>query len=136
MANYLPKGVEYMRELGRKGGCKSGEVKRRNTFILRMLDLYTARQFLGEDYTLDQIAEILRPRDRSSGNHDTDWRCPKCGHFSSAKRRWECAKCGALAPVNGRRTRAAIRKQEAKRRTAATSPDDERGENFTLTSRI
>jgi hypothetical protein len=118
MANHSPKGTEKMRALGRLGGQKSGEIRRRNAFLLRMLDLYSVRGMLGGHLTLEQVAEAMRPPDQSSGDHDTDWRCPRCGHFSSFKRR-ACAKCASLAPANGRLTRAALRERQAEHRTQA-----------------
>jgi len=37
MPNYKPKAVETMRALGRLGGKKSGEVRRKNALMLKMV---------------------------------------------------------------------------------------------------
>jgi hypothetical protein len=118
MPNYLAKGTDRMRELGSLGGVKSGEVRRRNAFLIRMLDLYTVQGMIGEDFTLDQIAAAMRPVDQSAGDHSTDWRCPKCDHFNTIKR-FHCRECGSIAPKNGRLTRAALRERQAEHRTDA-----------------
>jgi hypothetical protein len=107
-----------MRQLGRRGGKKSGEVRRRNSFILHLLELHSLQGKLGEPISLNQMAKLLRLPDLSSGDHDTDWRCPKCHHFNSTKRSL-CASCGRVSPGRGRVTRAALRERAAEHRTAA-----------------
>ena len=117
-----------MRELGRRGGVKSGE-KRSQRRIERLLGikpvtvddagfLHWVWQVTGRQFTLEQIAEEMRPVDNRGGSHDTDWRCPECGHFSSIKQR-DCTKCYSAGPSNGRLTRAALRARSAEHRNAA-----------------
>jgi hypothetical protein len=118
MPNYSPKGVQRMRELGRQGGLKSGETRRLNAHMLRMAAYVTACDGLGRGITGEQIIEAMRPEDRSSGCHDTDWRCPNCHHFNSIKSR-ACAKCNTVSPRNGRLTRAALHERTAEHCTAA-----------------
>jgi uncharacterized paraquat-inducible protein A len=118
MPNYLAKGVERMRELGRQGGLKSGETRRANAFTLRMAAFYVVWDMTGKHFSPVHILEAMRPEDRSSGDHDTDWRCPACHHFNSIKSR-ACAKCKAVAPANGRLTRKALRERAADHRTMA-----------------
>jgi hypothetical protein len=118
MANYLPKGRERMAELGQMAGRKSGETRRRNALLIRMLDLASVQAKVDGNLTLDQVEEAMRPQKLAGGNHDTDWRCPKCRHFNSIDRRM-CSQCSAWAPKNGRLTRAALRERAAEHRTAA-----------------
>ena len=66
----------------------------------------------------EEIVEALEPLDARGGSHDDDWRCPSCRHFNSEKRRAR-AKCEAVAPMNGRRTRKALRERAAEHRNAA-----------------
>jgi hypothetical protein len=118
MPNYLPKGRERMRELGSRGGLKSGEVRRRNAFLIRMLDLYSVQGMIGENFTLDQIAAAMHPVDLSSSDHSTDWRYPRCGHFNSHKSHF-CRECASIAPKNGSLTRAALLERQAEHKTSA-----------------
>ena len=118
MANYSPKGIERMRELGRLGGVKSGKTRRANADTLRMAALYLVWEMTGKRFCGEKILEAIRPPDQSSGDHDKDWRCTHCHHFNSIKRR-ACAKCKAVSPKNGRLTRAALRRHKAEHRTAA-----------------
>lgn len=123
MPNFQPKGAEMMRKLGRSGGLKSGETRRRNR-AERILEEYASGKrgietpetakagypsvascvsgVTGEGLTLEQNAGAMRSAGRRGGSHDTDWRCSQCRHFNSEKRR-SCAKC-AYAPLNGRST--------------------------------
>jgi hypothetical protein len=138
MPNYRAKGSELMRELGRRGGVKSGETRSRKR-IERLLAEYQWRkygikpvagddrypasvyyvwEFTGRRFTLEQISEAMRPEDKRGGSHNTDWRCPHCGNFSSIKR-WYCGVCHHIAPMNGRLTRAALRERSAEHRTQA-----------------
>src|SRR5580704_4756067 len=94
MPNYRPKGRETMRKLGRSGGLKSGETRRMNR-AARIIEEYasgkrgietpkTAKdgypyavrymwELTGGRFTLEQIAEALRPVDRRGGSRETDW---------------------------------------------------------------
>jgi hypothetical protein len=139
MPNYRPKGAETMRKLGRSGGLKSGETRRMNR-AARIIEEYACGKWgteapetandgypstvryvwglTGGRFTLEQIAEALRPVDRRGGSHDTDWRCPDCGHFSSIKYR-ACASCRRPGLQNGRSTRAALREREKEHGIAA-----------------
>ena len=116
MANYLPKGIERMRALGRLGAVKSAEVRRRNAIELRLIHYAVARASTG--CTWEELMEAVRPLDLSSGNHDTDWRCPKCHHFTSTNR-WMCAQCFSPAPARGRLTRARLRERQEQSGTGA-----------------
>jgi hypothetical protein len=116
MPNRTPKGIERMRQLGRRGGKKSGEARRLNALELRLIRMASLREITG--CTWEEVLEAVRPPDLSSGNHDTDWRCPTCHHFNSIKH-WVCAKCFRMASRNGRLTRAALRIREAEHRTQA-----------------
>jgi hypothetical protein len=100
-----------MRLLGKRGGLKSGEV-RRATRVARLLGQYASARGIELDATAPPAEPVKRPN-RSGGSHDTDWRCPYCRRFNSFKRR-SCAnaKCGK-SPPNGRLTRAALREREA-----------------------
>ena len=137
MANHRPKGVEYMRELGSRGGLKSGETRRLNAAV-RIIEEYGRRKrgietpaagsdrkqavahevwaATGRRFTLDEIAEAMRPVNRRGGSHDLDWRCPHCRRFNSIRRE-SCARC-FRAPQNGRWTRAALRESAAEHRNA------------------
>jgi hypothetical protein len=149
MANHRPKGVEYMRELGRRGGLNSGRTRhlRRAEKVLleyaaersmilpqplmpviretrqekvrrKRLDvIHSAEEIIGRRFAAEEIAELLRPTNRSGGSHDLDWRCPYCRHFNSIQR-WSCARC-FRAPQNGRKTRAALRERAAEHRNTA-----------------
>ena len=117
-ANYLPKGRDRMVELGRTAGRKSGGARRRNALLIRMFDLASVWAKTGGNFTPDQVELAMRPKSMRGGNHDTDWRCPKCHHFNSIQRRM-CAQCFAGAPKNGRLTKAALREKAAEHRTAA-----------------
>ena len=120
MPNYCPKGVKYMRQLARRGGLKSGET-RRGKRAMRIIAQHAREK--GIDPSLFLLpapvidAGMLERPNRSGGSHDTDWRCPGCHHFNSIKRR-ACAKCKAVAPANGRLTRAALRVRRAEHRIA------------------
>jgi len=120
MPNYHAKGTEYMRELARRGGLKSGETRRLKK-AMRIIAEHAEQK--GIPVTQDPIATLLEagflePENRSGGSHDTDWRCPACHHFNSIKSR-ACAKCGAVSPRNGRLTRAELRERIAGHRYAA-----------------
>jgi hypothetical protein len=137
MPNYRPKGTETMRKLGRSGGLKSGET-RRGQRLERIIGEYAREKYgikasatapdrhsalvqyaweaTGGRFTLEQIAEALRPVDRRGGSHETDWRCQDCGHFSSIKHR-ACALC--RRPGLNRSTRAALREREKEHGIAA-----------------
>ena len=57
------------------------------------------------------IARAEEARKRPSyagGTHDTDWRCPECGHFTSMNGP-ACSKCGAVTSQRERETRASLR---------------------------
>ena len=113
MPNYKPKGVETMRALGRAGGKKSGEVRRQYARERLMLGL----SGVFELWRARMGQEAPQLPDLSGGSHDTDWRCPKCRQFHSAKR-WLCQNCGYW--VRKRRiTRAQLREREAEHRTMA-----------------
>lgn len=107
-----------MRALGRLGGIKSGETRRLNAVTLRMAAFYLVWEATGHRFTPEETVEAMRPPDLSSGDHDTDWRCPHCYHFNSIRRR-ACAGCNAVSPANGRLTRAALHERVAEHRTAA-----------------
>jgi len=93
-----------MRLLGKRGGLKSGEVRRVKR-LMRLLGQYASARGIELGTAVPQIAPVERPN-RSGGSHDTDWRCPYCRRINCIKRR-SCAKCGC-APANGRLTRAAL----------------------------
>jgi len=120
MANYCAKGGEYMRELGRRGGLKSGEKRRLDRVGLMLgfsaLDRGDSTLLLGE--AIQQLARAEKRPNRSGGSHETDWRCPECGHFSSIQNR-ACAKCRMPGPQNGRWTKKRLRERRAERRIAA-----------------
>jgi hypothetical protein len=119
MANYLPKGRARMSALGRLGGRCSGETRRRNAFTLKMASLFSVWYTCQKGgCTNEEIIEALQPIDARGGGHDDDWRCPSCHHFNSEKRR-ACAKCKAVAPMNGRLTRKALRERAEEHRTMA-----------------
>ena len=106
-----PRSVEYMRDLGRRGGLKSGETRR----VRRILTEYAAQKGTGVPLDILDPTEIwpesiLKRESRAGGSHDTDWRCRKCHHFNSIKSR-ACSKCKTPGPVNGRLTRAALRER-------------------------
>jgi hypothetical protein len=102
MANYQPKGEEYMR-LASRGGQASVETRRKDR-VAKLLGIPPVP------------AELLKRPNLSGGSHDNDWRCPSCHHFNSEKRR-ACAKCNNVAPANGRITRRALRAREKEHRT-------------------
>jgi len=116
MANYQSKGLERMRELGRRGGENSGKTRQEKRAV-KILVGYAAER--GIDLTAALLDSGPAERlNRSGGSLDTDWRCPTCHHFSNIKRRL-CAICGGFAPRNGRLTRAALRERAAEHRTQA-----------------
>lgn len=116
MPNYKPKGIETMRNLGRVGGKKSGEARRRLAVERRMLSLVGAWEMCRDRLTLADFEEgAVRLPDLSGGSHDTDWRCPNCRQFQSAKR-WICRHCGHVARKR-RTTRKRLRELEAEHRT-------------------
>jgi hypothetical protein len=123
MANYLPKGRERMRALGRLGGRKSGEARRNNAFNLRMYLAIILGSFFTEENlnrTPDEIVarfeQALKPK-RYGGSHKNDWRCPDCHRFNSTRSR-QCAKCKRLLPSNREgATRAALEAKEKEHRT-------------------
>jgi hypothetical protein len=119
MANNLAKGVERMRELGRRGGLKSGERRRRNAFTLRIASYISVWEATGQRFTGEEVIEAMRPPDLSSGDRDTDWRCPRCHRFKGTKRR-ACATCNAVPPANQRLTWAALRGRRAEHINGAT----------------
>jgi hypothetical protein len=123
MANYSAKGIALMRELGRRGGVKSGETRRLNADTLRVAAFFAVSEMTRGRFTSVQIVEAMRPPDQSSGAHDTDWRCPHCHHFNSIKRR-ACAKCKAFSPANGRLTRAVLRERQTEHHTTALAGTD------------
>jgi hypothetical protein len=121
MPNHHAKGREQMRKLGRKGGLASGEKRRMKKFEAWLVVVASE---LGVDMSALLLHSALRragffrgPK-RSGGSHEYDWRCPSCHHFNSEKRR-ACAKCKALAPMNGRLTRKALRERAEEHRIAA-----------------
>jgi hypothetical protein len=136
MANHLAKGREYMREIARLGGLASGKtrfLKRaeriRGEWACRKhgvarpakLDWHEAavRELMivtRGRFTREEIEQALRPVDKRGGSHDTDWRCPRCHHFNSTKRR-ACAKCSVPGPANGRLTRRALRAMQKEHQT-------------------
>ena len=119
MANFLPKGRERMRNLGRSGGLESGKKRRLNAITLKIASWYPVWDVCqSAGCTDEEIVEALRPIDARGGGHDDDWRCPGCHHFNSAKRR-TCAECKAVAPKNGRLTRKALRERAEEHRTRA-----------------
>lgn len=110
-----------MRELARRGGLKSGVTRWENR-IMWFLWQGAAEQGMKVaaaiiDYNLLRGGFYKEPN-RSGGSHDTDWRCPECGHFSSIKNR-ACAKCRMPGPTNGRLTRKALREREKEHKAAA-----------------
>jgi hypothetical protein len=120
MPNLRPKGIEYMRELGRRGGLRSGETRnlKRVARIAGIVQPATEAErhvvaacdvweTTGRRFSLEQILEEMRPVDYRGGSHGTDWRCPKCRRFNTFKR-GSCAVC-SVVPMNGRLTRAELR---------------------------
>lgn len=100
MANNKPRPVEYMRDLGRRGGLKSGET-RHEVRGRRILTKCAAQKGTGVPLDLLDPTEIwpesiLKRDSRTGGSHDTDWRCRKCHHFNSIKSRevYQEAKTG------------------------------------------
>src|ERR1700722_4539799 len=120
MANYLPKGRERMRKLGRLGGVSSGETRRQNALNLKIANLFSIWDTCQKrGCTDEQIAAALEPLDARGGSHDDDWRCPNCHHFTS-NQRCLCRKCGYSAPPDGRLlTRKALREMAEEHRTTA-----------------
>src|SRR5690348_14520031 len=101
MPNYCPKGVEYMHELARRGGLKSGETRRLKK-IAKILAKHASEK--GIPMAPDPIdvpleAGWFKRPNCSGGSHDDDWRCPYCHHWNSPKRR-ACANCMRPSPVN------------------------------------
>jgi hypothetical protein len=94
-----------MRKIASRGGVASG-VTRHKKKVARLLGIPPVP------------AEVLKRPKRSGGSHDNDWRCSHCRHFNSEKRR-ACAKCKAVAPMNGRLTRKALRERAEEHRTMA-----------------
>ena len=124
MSNHCPKGTNYMRELARRGGIKCGETRRLQRAMRIIAEYARHKETAG---THDPIAALVdmvafQRENRSGGSHDTDWRCPRCHHFSSIKSR-ACAKCKAVSPRNGRLTRAELRERVAGHRFAAMLRD-------------
>jgi hypothetical protein len=117
MPNYKPKGFETMRKLGRAGGKKSGEVRRQHARERHMLDLIGVWEPCRVELSLEQVEEVTAQGlpNASGGSHDTDWRCPGCHQFHSAKK-WFCRRCGRL--IRKRTTRKRLRELEAEHRTA------------------
>ena len=113
MPNYKAKGVETMRALGRVGGKKSGEARRKNAVQRRMLDLVGVWE-IRKHLTFEQVEEEAARGfpNASGGSHDTDWRCPGCHQFHSAKR-WFCRRCGRV--ILKRTTRKRLQELEAAR---------------------
>jgi hypothetical protein len=66
MANYRPKGKEYMRCLAPKGGLASGETRQKNIMVARMLGIPPVP------------AELTKRPKLAGGSHKYDWRCPYC----------------------------------------------------------
>jgi hypothetical protein len=122
MANNKPRAVEYMRDLGRRGGLKSGET-RHEARVCGILAECAAQKGTGVPLDLLDPTEIwpesiLERESRAGGSHDTDWRCRECLHFNSIKSR-ACSKCRTPGPLNGRLTRAALRERQAEHRNRA-----------------
>lgn len=112
MANKKPRSVLYMRDLGRRGGLKSGET-RHLARVGRILTAYAAQKGTGVPLDITGISDesILKRESRAGGSHDTGWRCRKCYHFNSIKSR-ACSKCLTVSPLSGRLTRAALRERQ------------------------
>lgn len=110
MPNYLPKGREYMRDLGRRGGTKSGETRRINAVVPCLPGFENLGRIIAA------VADLNRPN-HSGGSRDTDWRCPYCRRFNSIKKRL-CAGC-FRSPRNGRLTRGALRERAQEHRLQA-----------------
>jgi hypothetical protein len=117
MPNYCPKGTDYMKDLARRGGLKSGETRRYNRDMRRIAGQSALIQAPDVVSALIE-AGVLGRENRSGGSHDTDWRCPACHHFNSIHSR-ACAKCKRVSPGNGRLTRAELRERIAGHRYAA-----------------
>lgn len=115
MPNYRPKGREHMRELGRIGGKKSGIRRRMMSFIFRKAEDHMISEATGRQFSYRQIVEAMKPVNLSGGDHGTDWRCPQCLQFNSAKRQ-VCAHCYGFSEKSERLTRAALREREGKLR--------------------
>jgi hypothetical protein len=60
-----PKGIEYIHELGTKGGLASGKTRQANK-VARVLGIPPIP------------AELLKRPNRAGGSHDSDWRCKQC----------------------------------------------------------
>jgi len=119
MANYTRRSVKYMRELGRRGGLKSGETRRLKRASQIVAD-YASQKGTGVPFEMTKLLPeaVLKPESRAGGSRDTDWRCRECRHFNSLKSR-ACSKCRTVSPTNGRLTRAALRERQAEHRTKA-----------------
>jgi hypothetical protein len=115
MPNPKPKGLDKMKELGRRGGQASGE-KRHEVTLMKLLSPYAEKHGISvEPEVLLAGVEPERRPNRSGGSHDLDWRCSAFHAFNSIQRRM-CGKCQAPAPVNGRLTRRALREKAAEHR--------------------
>ena len=112
MPNYRRKGLEYMRELGRRGGIKSGKMRRLHSLMMDLANRQTYWEVTGRCLTAEQVRKDFEALNLSGGDHNSDWRCPQCGHFSSINR-WVCGACHSLAPSEGRVTRAMLRARES-----------------------
>jgi hypothetical protein len=80
-------------------------------FIFRKSEEHMLWELTGRQFTYRQIVEAMKPVNLSGGDHATDWRCPQCFQFNSAKRQ-VCAHCYAFVAKNERLTRAALRARE------------------------
>jgi len=84
VANYRAKGAEFMRNLARTGGLKSGETRRR----LRELKELTK----SEERIPAAMLKAKRPSP-SGGSHVNDWRCPIAATSTALSD--ECARSAA-----------------------------------------
>lgn len=100
-----------MRELGHRGGVKSGKMRRLNSLMMGLAERQTYWEATGRVLTPEQVRKDFEPMNFSGGSHDDDWLC-RCGHFSSGKR-IVCGACHSLAPPEGRLTRATLRGRKA-----------------------
>jgi hypothetical protein len=120
MPNYCPKGTEYMRELARRGGLKSGETRQGKRAMRIIGERAQEKGIPLPSHPIDALVDAgFFPREnRSGGSHDSDWRCPRCHSFNSINSRG-CANCKSSAPTNGRLRRVALRERAAEHRTTA-----------------
>jgi hypothetical protein len=114
MPNPRPKGVEYMRALGRRGGLKSGETRRIKR-AMRILARCAEQRGTPIPEELPSEPKTKR-RNRSGGSHDSDWRCPRCRSFNMTERHI-CGRCWRVCLH--RITRGQLRERSAEHRTAA-----------------